>query len=241
MDAGNSVSRQAEKDYYSRRWSEHAVANLVELARAAKIIGSLCELQVAEPKICDLGCGSGWLTSILACFGATLGVDLADVSPARERYPRCEFLSTDILGWDSPEGQYDVVVSQEVIEHIPYTLQNTYLAKAARLLRVGGYLILTTPNARTLEAVPGGGREWSDQPLEEVLSKGELTRLISEQFEVISVRSFIFGIGRRGSYRFANSDKVRRLMASVGLRSMWDSLLGRCNYGLHFIAIARKR
>jgi 2-polyprenyl-3-methyl-5-hydroxy-6-metoxy-1,4-benzoquinol methylase len=134
-----------------------------------------------------------------------------------------------------------VVVSQEVIEHVPYALQRNYLAKAALILRVGGYLVLTTPNARTLEAIPGGGRKWSDQPLEEVLSKGGLTRLLSEQFEIISLGSFIFGVGCKGSYRIANSHKLRRLVESVGLRRLWDSLLGRFDYGLHFIAIARKR
>ena len=104
-----------------------------------------------------------------------------------------------------------------------------------------GHLILTTPNARTLQAVPGGVRKWSDQPIEDVLSRGELTRLLSEHFEVISLQSFIFGIGQEGSYRLVNSHKVRRLMESVGLRPVWESVVGRFNYGLHFIAIARKR
>ena len=43
-----------------------------------------------------------------------------------------------------PENHFDVVVSQEVIAHVPD--QAAYLEKAADVLRRDGYLIITTPN-----------------------------------------------------------------------------------------------
>ena len=127
-----------------------------------------------------------------------------------------------------------------MIEHIERPLQAKYIAVAHHLLRPGGHLILTTPNADTMRAMPMGGREWSNQPLEEWLGPHDLIGLLEQQFDVCQLRSIIPGHGTRGPYRVANSAKIRHFMHTIGVGSAWESLGLRYRYGLHLVAHAQK-
>lgn len=48
------------------------------------------------------------------------------------------------------DGQYDIVLATEVIEHLPN--HSVFVAEAARMVKPGGYLILTTPNVHRLSS-----------------------------------------------------------------------------------------
>src|SRR5437879_3820931 len=127
---------QSDKAYYAERWERFDHANLLSLARITKILGMMEESGLQGcPKICDLGCGAGWATGILGIFGETMGVDLAPPESARQRYPYCEFVATDILEWRYPPERFDLVVSQETLEHIDANGQGRYLDIARGLLR----------------------------------------------------------------------------------------------------------
>jgi SAM-dependent methyltransferase len=56
-----------------------------------------------------------------------------------------------------PEGKYDVVAMSQVIEHVPDPA--TLLRECRRVLRPGGRLVLSTPNARSV-AHRTYGRHW---------------------------------------------------------------------------------
>lgn len=200
-----------------------------------------CELP-DRPNICDLGCGAGWATGILGTFGAATGVDLAPPDAATQRYPHCSFIGADVLKWSHPAESFDLIVSQETLEHIELDGQGRYLQVAHDVLRPRGYLILTTPNRRTMEAFPGGGRTWSNQPIENWLYARELRDLLRQnQFQVIRMNSFMLGFGSLGSYRIASSSRLNRLFGRAGVQPMWKWILGRMNFGLHFAVLARKK
>ena len=239
MHAKPNIEQQ--EGYYTERWNQFAFANKLDLARITAVLETLQRIDfVTPPAICDLGCGAGWATSILGHFGKTTGVDLSDTSLASERYPNAEFLSANILEWDGPKGTFDVVVSIEVIEHIEKPLQAKYVQIAHDLLRPGGHFIITTPNGKTMCAMAKGGREWSNQPLEEWLTASELRTVLGTSFDVRDVRSFILGHGVRGSFRIVNSPKVARLFGAIGARSAWENVGLRGMYGLHLVAHAQK-
>jgi SAM-dependent methyltransferase len=230
-----------QEGYYTTRWNQFEHANVLDLARITAVLETLQRVAFrTPPSICDLGCGAGWATSILGHFGPTTGVDLSDTTLASERYPNASFLSANILEWDGPKNAFDVVVSIEVIEHIERPLQAKYVRIAHDLLKPGGHFILTTPNARTMRAFAKGGREWSNQPLEEWLTASELRDVLATSFDVRDIRSFIHGLGSRGSYRLVNSPKVASVFGAFGLRDAWKSLALRRMYGLHLVAHAQK-
>jgi 2-polyprenyl-3-methyl-5-hydroxy-6-metoxy-1,4-benzoquinol methylase len=232
---------QEQEGYYTQRWNAFEFANQLELRRISAVLNVMARVGYdSTPSICDLGCGAGWSTNILGTFGKTTGVDLSDTAHAALKYPHCQFISANILEWDGPEERFDFVVSLEVIEHIERPLQSRYLEVAHRLLKPGGHLIITTPNATTMRAFPKGGREWSNQPLEEWLTAAELRALLAPNFRIRSVESIIPGMGVRGSYRLVNSAKLQTLLDRVGLGTAWTSSRLRGMYGLHLVAHAQK-
>lgn len=230
-----------QEGYYTDRWNAFDFANKLDLSRVVAVLDVLERIGFeTPPAICDLGCGAGWATGIFGMFGKTTGVDLSDTALASRRYPHCTFISANILEWDTPQAAFDLVVSVEVIEHIERPLQAKYVAVAQRLLKPGGHLILTTPNADTMRAMPGGGKEWSHQPIEDWLTPGELRTLLETGFEVRSVGSIISGMGSRGRHRLVNSAKVGSLMQTIGAGKTWEQFRLRSMFGLHLVAHAQK-
>jgi SAM-dependent methyltransferase len=232
---------RVQEGYYTERWNSFTFANKLDLNRVVAILDVLARIGFeTPPAICDLGCGAGWATGIFGMFGPTMGVDLSDTVLASQRYPHCAFISANILEWDAPASAFDAVISVEVIEHVDRDLQAKYLDIARRLLKPGGHLILTTPNADTMRAMPGGGKEWSHQPIENWLTPRELRTLLESGFTVRSVDSIIAGMGSRGSYRLMNSARIDSVMQAIGAGSAWERLRLRTMFGLHLVAHAQK-
>jgi SAM-dependent methyltransferase len=237
------TSIEDQRKYYNERWQQSAYINRLKLERCIAILESLKSLRITEPEIIDLGCGTGWLSSILAHIGPTVGVDLSDVAvgSARLRYPYVEFIQADIQHWDHTEtGPFDVVVSQEVIEH--FTDQQQHLRLAFELLRPQGFLILTTPNARTFAAMPEEQRKsWSGQPIENLLDRKALRRLAEPYFDVLTLRTIIPSYGSKGIYRFFSSGRIKRLSKELRLDNVIETVRLRMGLGLHLVFVAQKK
>ena len=103
-----------------------------------------------DTRILDLGCGSGALLERLAAMGyrQLTGVDIRPPdSTAAIRYEQADL---DQFRFDAPDGSFDLALAVEVIEHIENP--GLFLAELARLLRPGGYGLLTTPNLHSAQA-----------------------------------------------------------------------------------------
>jgi 2-polyprenyl-3-methyl-5-hydroxy-6-metoxy-1,4-benzoquinol methylase len=110
-------------------------------------------------RVLDFGCGQGYLMAHLlrrgiACEGADFD-QVALAATERRVAARPGFRGTTLitsLPSALPASSYDVVFLLETIEHlIGSELLNT-LAEMRRILRAGGWLVITTPNAENLEA-----------------------------------------------------------------------------------------
>ena len=232
-----------QKEYYDQRWAGEEFANTLQASRCSAIVGGLARIELSKPRILDLGCGSGWLSAVLAQFGPTTGVDLSDyaVREASKRYPWVRFYAANIFHWEEAVqlGKFDIVVSQEVIEHVAD--QMAYLQMAFNFLRDGGYLMLTTPNARTLDAMQNRLRQpWSEQPLENVLTTKQLREMVRSLFVVLELTTIIPGFGEKGLYRIASSPKLGRILSILMVKRAFDAACLRVGSGLHSFVLAKK-
>lgn len=68
-------------------------------------------------RLLDVGCGNGYLSTMIASLGFTVtGLDVAGVNHI-VRLPNLEFIQADILDY-CYEGQFDIVVACSTVEHI---------------------------------------------------------------------------------------------------------------------------
>jgi 2-polyprenyl-3-methyl-5-hydroxy-6-metoxy-1,4-benzoquinol methylase len=234
-----SIEEQAL--FYDEKWGAYQYANSLERERIHAILGHIVETQFAYPRCVDLGAGAGALAGILGTFGPTLGVELspAAVEQARQRFPYAQFVAGDLFGW-KPDVEYDIAVSQEVLEHLEDQPRFCRLAYTA--LRPGGYFIVTTPNAPVMRAMEQElGTAWSQQPVEDWVTAGELRTMLRDAgFTDIRISTIILGMTRRGIHRLVNSSKILALLASIGIKTSWEAWARRAGFGLHLVARARK-
>lgn len=106
----------------------------------------------AGKTLLDLGCGSGYGSSILAetaekVVGVDLNPDNLDVARAEYDRPNVEYkLLDDPYETGLPQASFDAAVSIHVIEHV-YDVER-YLRMLHDLVKPGGEVILATPNRR---------------------------------------------------------------------------------------------
>jgi 2-polyprenyl-6-hydroxyphenyl methylase / 3-demethylubiquinone-9 3-methyltransferase len=151
----------------------------------------------------DVGCGAGLLCEPLARLGAKItGVDAAPENAAAAKAHAAQSrLDIDYRAGELAEqrlGQFDLVTSMEVIEHV--TDPAGFVAELAAHLKPDGLMILSTPNrtgasrlflveaAERLGYVPRGTHDW-----DQFLAPDELTALLEEAgLEVIEMQGIAF-------------------------------------------------
>jgi SAM-dependent methyltransferase len=130
-------------------------------------------------RILDLGCGRGWLTALVSTFGRCEGIDpsAAVIELAKTHFPHLTFHCgslSDFAG--SPDfGPYDVIVSSEVIEHIPYAQKKHFVELIRDNLKEGSHCIVTTPRRELLWVF--SRRHTAGQLIEDWLTEKELKSL----------------------------------------------------------------
>lgn len=112
--------------------------------------------RLAGARVADLGCGAGLMTEPLTRLGAeTVGLDLSDgaLAAARAhaeafglaidyRLQRAEDLAARVVAGD--EAPFDAALALEVVEHLEDRV--SFLSAAARCVRPGGVVVLSTLN-----------------------------------------------------------------------------------------------
>ena len=117
------------------------------------------ELGGASPHILDVGCGAGRDMAWLEAHGAIVtGIDLSSgmLAEAKNRV-RGTLLEMDMRNLGFPDGSFDVVWSIASLLHIPKAEASGVIGEFNRVLRPGGYLVLSLQE--------GAGEQWESSYL----------------------------------------------------------------------------
>jgi methionine biosynthesis protein MetW len=136
------------EDVYRRHHREHRPEGFV--FGGAERSGVFREWVGTGKRVLDLGCRSGALTRAYAEGNAVVGVDVDREALAEAAKLGIETIWADVdeaLPFDA--DSFDVVVAGELLEHVRFP--DHVVAEAARLLRPGGRLVGSVPNAFRLK------------------------------------------------------------------------------------------
>ena len=186
-----------------------------------------CDARARQPLVgksaLDVGCGAGLMCEPLARLGATVtGIDAAAeniVEAQRHAQGRglgIEYRCADVAVLD---GQFDLVTSMEVVEHV--AAPAAFVAALAARLAPGGLLILSTPNRTPLSrlamitlgeglgAIPAGTHDWA-----RFLTPDELEGLARQAgLRVVNRRGIDFSPTR--GFGLSENEALNYLMALV--------------------------
>lgn len=236
-----SPTLATQESFYDQYWQNLKPFGSYKLIRIIKIIGYLNKIRKTKRRleIVDLGCGDGRSVAIWNTIGTASGFDLSPnaIQKAKVLFPYLPFFSGDALHSEFSNGRFDVVISQEVIEHIE--LQDSYLEECARILNIGGFLVLTTPNKYYFDRIKGGN--YSRQPIENILSPTELKNLIKKRFEIIKLESVVVASADSGIYPLLCNRYFVSLLIKLKLEFLRKYLMEKVLLGVHTCVVARKK
>lgn len=160
----------------AKRWSR--ISNYLRVA-----VQKLAYKQILKPTILEIGSGRGWLTNLLSTFGDVIGLEPVKpvVGQANILFPALTFVqgTTDVLIASQPPKTFDIIVSSEVIEHVPYSEQGHFVRNISRLVSPEGYVIITSPRKEIYSLLNEKGA-CSNQPVEDWLTEEELSELFKK-------------------------------------------------------------
>ena len=242
--AASKPTLEAEKQFWNWHWKhgdERKTTNEWKERRHAEVLKLLAGLNLSQPRILDIGCGTGFYTNKLSHHGSVTALDLSAeaIGKAKENFPHIAFYTGNIYDFSFPRKNYDVVVSQEVIDHVQD--QPRFIERVAELLRPGGYLILSCANKFVMDRLRDG--EFPPQPVEHIedhLDAKALRLLLSQRFQVYKVMSII-PIGSRGILRITNSYKINKMLQRIIPQRLLDRLKEKAGLGYQLIVYSKKR
>ena len=145
---------------------------------------------ISSGKLLDVGCAMGFFIDEAQALGWQVsGIDVSEfgVSYARANFG-LDVFHGELTELSVTEAQFDLITMWDVIEHV--SDPTAYIRQAARLLRRGGYLSLSTPDVESLPAKLYGKR-WVGYKLStehvSYFSPRTLKRLLEKEgFELVS-------------------------------------------------------
>jgi 2-polyprenyl-3-methyl-5-hydroxy-6-metoxy-1,4-benzoquinol methylase len=154
--SGEEEGAQFYTDYYAKGPNVRPtmLASRQAIRRGSRfwrVVERVPDLGRPRLRVADIGCGEGGLCAELKAAGwpSVFGSDLSRsrISRARKRQPDIEFHDRAFTECDIAEGSLDLVVMDNVVEHLPDP--PTTLRNVAQSLKPGGRLVLITPNMRS--------------------------------------------------------------------------------------------
>ncbi len=135
-------------EYYTATEAPPSEPPIGRESRFWRVVRHVPELARPGNTVLDFGCGEGNLSAELRDAGwrSVVGVDVSRsrVTRARRRFPGIAFDDRGIGALPDYRGVFDLIVMDNVIEHLPRPLET--LARLRECLVPGGALVTITPN-----------------------------------------------------------------------------------------------
>ncbi|MDQ6955145.1 MAG: class I SAM-dependent methyltransferase [Mariprofundaceae bacterium] len=161
----------AEK-FFNRSWTHIFYFWKLRQIMLGKTVKNLLKKRQsnAQTRIVDLGCGPGtnvfdvydmcadfkqvaWFALDLNQREAAMGASRSTYRVQERHMQAVHFMAGDIFNLPFADNSIDILISSEVVEHLPDPLPA--LAEMQRVLKSGGYAMVTTPNPRNLPEILG--------------------------------------------------------------------------------------
>jgi SAM-dependent methyltransferase len=104
-------------------------------------------------QVLDLGCGAGYFVKMLSEVGVNAtGIDLDPAAVTKAQTHGLSVIQAEALSYlqELPSESLDAIFSAHLIEHLEVETVFSLIQASYRVLRPGGFLLLTTPNVRAL-------------------------------------------------------------------------------------------
>lgn len=140
---------------------------------------------IKNKKVLDIGCGFGWLeyqlqNSVLKITGIDSDQMIIKNNQKLRHSNRVIFKKASALKMPFEDNSFEVVISSEVIEHLPKGSENIFFKEIYRVLKNNGVCFISTPNKNIASMIfdPAwyfGHRHYRAKQLIEIASKNGLT------------------------------------------------------------------
>jgi len=133
------TSLEFTDDYYNHHWSKIEPLSPQEEDRIRKTISLIPE---DCHSILDIGCGDGRITNrLVSGYSRVVGLDQ---SKEALRHVKSQKMLGSIESLPFPDRSFDLVLSSEVLEHLPFKVYPKALSEIERV--AAKYIIVTVPN-----------------------------------------------------------------------------------------------
>jgi SAM-dependent methyltransferase len=122
--------------------------HVLEQGDVDRFVSTIRRLPEPPASVLDVGCGTGVLVDAIGDLGyESVGMDSDEGVMAAMTRPH---IVADIAKIPAPDRSYDVVILNEILEHLPVGVYDRALAEAGRVAR--HRIVVTVPNGESLES-----------------------------------------------------------------------------------------
>ena len=162
----------SSEKFFARSWSHIFYFWKLRQVMLAKTLKNLLKRNDSDTpiRVVDLGCGPGtnlfdvfdvcadfehvqWFGLDLNQREAAMGASRINYRVQERNMDAIHFMSGDIFKLPFADNSIDILISSEVVEHLPEPL--LALQEMQRVLKPNGYAMVTTPNPRNLPEMVG--------------------------------------------------------------------------------------
>ena len=208
---------------------------------------------IDNPKILDVGSGSGYLAGVLQKKGYDVyGIDTSEEAihfGTEKGIKNLSVSRSDII--DRPDGSFDCVLSLDTIEHIKD--DSTIIQEIERVLKPGGYAILTVPAYQWMwgvqDEVAHHYRRYSMKSFTKLIGDNSHLKVVRKTYfntflfpvvVVVRLASRWFHVKGRESDFDIHSGIINNLLLFVFKVELWLLRLWSYPFGVSILLVLRK-